>query len=406
MCVFNKQKHLKLYNNSKINFIKEDNNENKFLSIDLILENCPNITSILIMTDERYINELFERIIKYCNNLYEMQFSIKGLSIDTMKRFCLKFGPKLKRIKFFFEDNTLCQQFLKFCPNLRQLSINRLNCIFDGNEILCQKLKSIEFYYSSEDKTRFDSLVESNKKSLESLRIVVNYDVIESDLKVLFKSIAKLTELKSFKFTLNYITININYILFIDFLEDLAKNCKLLEILELNVIYLMTEKISQYFFNAFTKIKTLKSLSLINSGINMNSREIISSKEFNELKHLKHLKLRNCCRLTNKFFDSIDEYIPQLQTIECDCEPNITEKAFQSLAKARSLQKIKFDINCRTLNFNELHIKHFIENSTKIDLIILNLKTEKIDLNEEKIFKIRNRFAINCFDIPNRSDTQ
>ena len=406
--IFNKQNKLIIDNNSKIKFIKE-NNENKFKTIEVILKNCPNIRSVVIDYNCRpfadivnEVNEVFELIIKYCNNLYEIQYSFGILFVlvaDKRNRFYDKFGSKLRKIDFcdIVSNNRLLTDVIKCCPNLTHISVYSLNCFFDANQVLCQKLKSIEFRYCIEDTARIDSLIESNKNSLESLKIVVNYNVIENDLIVLFKSIRKLTKLKSFK--MKYFTIYDNYILFIDLLEELAKNCKLLEKLKLNLNLITTKELATKLFNAIKKFETLTRLSLISTGIEEKFRKILLSKELKELKNLQHLELRNCCRIANTFFNSIDEHLPQLQTIECDINLyEMTEKTFQSLSLLRSLQKIKFDFNYPTLNFNELDIKQFIENSPKIDSIIFHLKNglnEKIELNEENIFKIRNGFPIN-----------
>ena len=46
--------------------------------IELIVKNCPNITSI-DFSSYRLFDEVFKLITKYCNNLYEVKFNMWGL---------------------------------------------------------------------------------------------------------------------------------------------------------------------------------------------------------------------------------------------------------------------------------------------------------------------------------------
>ena len=115
--IFNKQKELIILKESKIKFFNEDNNENKFKAIEVIFKNCPNIRSVEIedkLSDDFFtadeVNEIFEQIIKYCHILHEIKtYFVDDLAVDTMNRFCNKFGSKLKSIEFDWEMN-LCQK--------------------------------------------------------------------------------------------------------------------------------------------------------------------------------------------------------------------------------------------------------------------------------------------------------
>ena len=55
-----------------------------------------------------------------------------------------------------------------------------------GNEVLYKNFKSIEFNYFSEDKTRIEAFIKSNKNSLQSIKVNVFLDVNESEIKVIF----------------------------------------------------------------------------------------------------------------------------------------------------------------------------------------------------------------------------
>ena len=190
--------------NKRIEFIRSIDNENKFKAIELVLKNCPNITSIFIRLPEnqRHINKVFELIIKYCNKLNEIEFSTNGLTLNTIEKFCHKFGSKMKKNDFnnrkLTDIDTILNKFYKLCPNLTHLYVRRLTNAFNENEVLYKNFKSIEFIYFSEDKRRLEALIKSNKNSLQSIKVNIGFEVNESDLKVLFKSIESVPNLKCF----------------------------------------------------------------------------------------------------------------------------------------------------------------------------------------------------------------
>ena len=105
--VFNKQNKLIISDYSKINFINDSNNEFNIKTIELILKNCQNITSIRFSYGFEYesvvnIDSVFDLIINYCNHLSEIDFNfeIKDLSQNTIKTFGEKFGSNIKKISF------------------------------------------------------------------------------------------------------------------------------------------------------------------------------------------------------------------------------------------------------------------------------------------------------------------
>ena len=272
--VFNKQNKLIIDKYSKIKFIKHSNYENKFKLIEDILKNFPNITSICLQEVHIfnvYINDMFELIIKYCNKLSEIEFSITGLKSDLMEMFCKKFGSNLKTIRIYgsVKSYGYIQESLKLCPNLSQLSVHKLNDVFDGNRVLFKKLKSIDFEYISEDTTRIDKFIECNKNSLQSIAITVKDKradqsvVKERDLKVLFKSLEKVSELKVFSFKSFDINMLSNTLKFIN-------ECKRLKRLSLDF---KSKDIFVFTSNQLKELKNLKHLT-----INISSLRALSSR--------------------------------------------------------------------------------------------------------------------------------
>ena len=360
-------KHFLLAKNLRIKFIKEDNTRNKFKAIELILRNCPNITSVEIHPNltTAEVNKVFELIIKYCNNLYKIKLnSSNDLAVNTMNRFCNKFGSNLKIIQFC-EGINLCPKLLKVCTNLTHLYVNHMKNVFDGNQVLCQKLNSFQFEYRSEDKTRIETFIESNKNSLEMIKVMIfdeSLTITERDLKVLFKSIEKLVKLKCFSFTFGH---KFDSISFIQLLEILAKNCKQLENIKL-CFAVTADLFSKSLFKAINEFKDLKSFTFESF---CKFEYNIKSEDLKQLKNLQNFNFRNSLQLTDQFFESIHEYLPHLQTIKSIASTSMTGKTFHSLSLLRNLQKISFSFDSPSLPFDDSVIKQFIENCPTIKSI-------------------------------------
>ena len=174
------------------------------------------------------------------------------------------------------------QKFLKYCPNTSHLSNDELSNIIDGNEVICKKLKSIEFQYSPEDYITIEKFIDSNINNLQSIRVRVVPYANQNDVYILFKSLQRLSGLNSI--FLDYSSIlNIN--LLINFFKELSKNSLHLKKIELFVRY-------KYFQNLFQSMnfKYLTTLSLDNSFDLINQSEI-TSQELNKFENYKHLKL-------------------------------------------------------------------------------------------------------------------
>ena len=265
-------------------------------------------------------------------------------------------------------------------------------------KFLCRKLKSIEFSFSSEDKTIIEAFIESNKNSLEiiSLRIGYEDDVNENDFNILFNSLSKLTKLKSFSFKLYNKETDISLI---TKLKIFAKNCQLLKKLCLYLCFNSNEEINRFFL-ALSEFKSLETLSL---DLDFKENDInftITSQLFNKLKNLKHLRIQRSFMIRNiiisdTFFESIDRHLPKLQSFICN-KIVITEKSFKCLSKLPELQSIKLEFYSE-FKFNESDVKELIKNNRNINNIYILNNSQKIDLNDENIFELRNGKDFNIF---------
>ena len=386
----------------KINLIITEENKFNLKKIELIIKNCPNITAINLNTKNCFIddiinvNEVFEMIIENCKNLSEISFdfstidkSLSPLTPNIVQRFCQKFGSKLKKIHFCY-DYCKSNDFLKLCPNVKNLKLFKLSDVFDGNEVLCKKLKSISFWYLSKDLKRIETLIESNKNSLEVINIEVLVKLNGNNLSLLFNSLSKLRKLKTFRLIIKdskligksiYDTIKI------------LKICKKLENFEFESDFHSIEYII-YFFLAINEFKSLKRLSIRNTG---SEKFVITSETFNNLKNLRHLEIDIYFNISKELMESIDTYFPKLQSIDC-CFDDINEKIFKSLSKLRKLQTIYFIICDKDIEneFNESIIKGFMKSSRKIKSIKIVGKYNILHLRDENIFEFKsgNNFII------------
>ena len=406
--VFNKQNKLIINNKSKINLINESISEVNLKVFEIILKNCRNITSIdfnkygINYKSFRNIDKLFHLFNIYCNNLSKIYFQNHsiGSSFKSFEIFCRKFGPNLKMFENY-NKNYLFYDFIKFCPNLTQLSVKHLRDVFrTENQVFCSKLKSFKFYWISSDNSKFDSFIESNRKSLQSISISFEkYNAIESDINIIFNSLSKLTKLKSLSLSLDYYSKPIE-MSFVNKLEILSKNCKELKKLYFDVCCDAIE-VFEYIFLTITKFKSLENLSIRMSRF--RTKYILSSKLFNKLENIKHLSFVSNLSdiiISDTFFESIDRYLPKLQSLRIESpKTDITGKSFKYLSKLPKLHSIELHFDCDyKFKFNESDIKQFIINSLKINSIKLYeymKKFHEIDINDKKIYDMRNGKDVN-----------
>ena len=246
--------------------------------------------------------------------------------------------------------------------------------------------------------TIIDAIIECNKNSLQSIKVNINTYVNESDLNVLFKSFEKIVKLKCFSME-SMISYGLNTsVELIPFIGNINKNLN-----KLDLIIYRTHHLIENIIKIIDDFKSLKSLSLTITSFEMNDYFILMSKHFNHLKNLLHLKLYISRHLINdQFFESIDEYLPKLQSIECNYT-TITEQTFQSMSKLKNLQTIRLNINSdnRLLLRNNSYyslIKQFIGSYPNLKSIIFRYNSNQlIDLNADILLKLRKGYPIYLF---------
>ena len=392
--IFDKQMFLRLDNN--IDWT-QTSNLSKF---EITLKSCPNITSIDVRT--KYCNSLFKAdlifplITKYCHKLYEIKLNYKY--VHLLEDICKKFGSHLKRIDLQRavilnndpETNLKTKECYKLCPNITHIELKYLCNIFIGNEILYKNLKSISLmfgdYYNndSEDIPRTETLFESNKNSLEEIRITINADNKNANYLKALNSLPILRKLKSLQI-LSYMHSKDENNIFNAF-NKLADNCKQLKKFDLYIPSIIEENNLNSFYQTLKTFSQLKYLSL-----NIRTIELNLSVHLKSFPNLKYLKLNSgLTRFEDSFFNSIEEYFPNIQFVEINVFfANISDQTFESLSKLRKLQKLII-ISFKPMKMiSQSVIEKLIKNNRKIEKILIRNKYYKIKLNDKPITQMR-----------------
>ena len=176
--------------------------------------------------------------------------------------------------------------------------------VFDPqNEIYCKKLKSIFFDYCCDIyKSNIESLIENNRRSLETFNVFIYGSVTENGLKVLFNSLTKLTKLKSLRILCTD-SRNVRNII-VKSLQDLAINCKLLKKIDLQLENMNTIELNLKILRVFKMFVNLKNLNVILYKSDNNLEKFnITSDELNGFQNLTHFELySDKLLITDSFF--------------------------------------------------------------------------------------------------------
>ena len=331
-----------------------------------VLKKCPNIRKIL--SSENAINEeeVFEAIIKYCNQLNEIESDFANL-IETVDRFCTKFGPKLKKINFIPNKSTV-QKLLKTCPNLEIMAYNWLSFddYFDGNQLMVNRLKSFLFYFFPEDTQRIPIFMKSNRNTLKSLEIIINDKTLTTfHTNILFEELSDLIHLKSLGIYY-YVSTDKS---FVDFVGKFRE--KYPKLLKVN-FELKLDNSSDILkvFKSLNGIKELKTIVLKNRIEGIPLIPIISE-WLKDSKNLRNLSIvGNTFRITDEFFVSIDKNLSKLSNLHL-FNADISGQALSLLSKLSYLRSISLISESLESLISESDVFDFIKKSRKIDSIYL-----------------------------------
>jgi hypothetical protein len=379
-------------NNNTLNnlLIKQRNYSFNYKAFECVLKKCKFINEVIIKLSpfKELINtfEVFNLIIKNCNNLKSIEFNFNKISDELIEKFGTKFGQKLLEITFIKSRESKhninkYKKLLRLCPNLvvfGERSFTDLSLFVDNNELLVPKLESIGFQINSQNIQLFETFAQNYKNCLKSVSISACIRNNDIDCNVLLKQMIHLKNLTELKLFLGFEENSSEE--FVENLKAIAIHCNQLNTFKFDALR-TNPLVHKQIFNCLAFFKHLKALCL---NLLLNTHEQnneISCESLKDLKLLTHLKLLSP-PMNDIFFVDIDKHLPQLKHLDITVVNKITNKAMNSLSKLQNLQSIKIrcpeDIDERSddilSRITDSGLIHIINNCPQINSIVLNCR--------------------------------
>jgi hypothetical protein len=341
--------------------IEENKKQFNYKAFENVLKKSKYINNIIISFSDfnHTINseQIIELIMKNCNNLKSITFNFNEISDQLIENFGLKYGQKLREIRFIrdyrSDDHIIKYQYnklLRLCPNLIALK-GDLSLFVHNNQLLVPKLSSITTEVFLKDIQHFETFAKNYANCLKSITIRANYGLDENEINVLMRNLVHLKSLSKLEFEL-WVPFHFDDItntnIFFDNFKSMAINCKQLKNFEFRILGIYESLIIQL-FNCLGFFENLKVLHLNLYDYNQNSNEI-NCQSLKELKLLMKLKVEKL-KMNDIFFEDIDKHLPQLKYLDIRVDNKITDKAMNSLSKLSKLKLIK--IRCPEEIFEE-----------------------------------------------------
>jgi len=247
------------------------------------------------------------------------------------------------------------------------------------------KLQKVVLNYEAKDNQIFESLVNRWQNTLKSLEIITN----ESSISLLSQLIKRLKLLEELNLDLE--TIVENQSLFAYNLQSIAGQCN--QINQLQLTFGCTNQIlDSQLLRTMAYFKNLKYLAFdVYSeqvdGQLANNQEVLS-KSLKDCVNLVHFKLDNV-GLNDQFFKDIHLYLPKLKHLEIGVH-TITDQALHSLAQLNQLQFIAIDSDEDDLFYHvtDIGICYIINNCPQINSINFNSRPNITNKTIEELIKL------------------
>jgi len=314
-------------------------------AFESLLKKCHFINQIMFNKID-YISfqnrgQVLQSITKYSNNLKKISIDFIGISEDIIKRFGIKFGPKLITIHFnarmgqrrerhsMPKDNF--KLLFRLCPKLEQVFDVRIDALIDGNKKLLPKLTKIGEIYDIDttDEKEIKEIFDGYKDTLKHLNINLEPEFVV----VVMRGISDLIRLESLKLVFSFDFDIIQMYTFVENVRLIADKCtqiKHLAFINLDMRVLHT-------ISYFTQIQSLE-ISLAKC----EESHPIHVKSLNGCKKLTKLKIK-FGQIDDHFFEDINLYLPQLTHLIATTNHHISDNSLQSLSKLKNLKSVVFE---------------------------------------------------------------
>ena len=349
-------------------------NENYFFnleSLEVLLKKCPNITSIELKASKKCdYNPVFRLIIKYCNNLREIDFGGNEIYMKHIEEFERKFHRKIKSLSHFKDEN-----IYNLFPNIEKLKFVDYNGLQEViPRLKLNKLTKLELNLRSEEqhlvKTCVDTFPTLTHLVLQN-RCYSQIDTCKS-----LEFIQNLENLIDFSFE-GYIE---NNNIFCDSLKRMANKCQKLKSFDFKLIMSKKSDVRQilYSIKAFPALKRLDLrlyADFYGFIFDHTFKDIFSFEAFKGLSNITHLTLDfDSVILKQSILKDIDINLPNLQYLVIGNIftlnlKEITEMA-DILSRLSRLQTLKLRVMSRYGN-NKIRVI-FHENCKKLRTFKVN----------------------------------
>ena len=233
------------------------------LTIQSVLKKCPNIINVKINL-KQMSSQLLSLIVHYCHRIKSLTYCsyIERNDINVLSFFRI-FGHKLEELIISDGYETTIEEILKFCPNLKKLTIPYDLILFNENKEFLPKLQEISSgngcaVLSTENVDKMKIWVNKYSKTLKILKVNL-CNVSVEELKTCIECITRFENLTQLKLQIEFIytepeeTID-------ECLLLIGQKCKKLLKLDLNINYSVS--ISEQFFDIFTEFKGIEVLTI------------------------------------------------------------------------------------------------------------------------------------------------
>ena len=334
-------------------------------SLEVLLKKCSNITSIKLSEAEEEYNykPVFRLIIKYCNNLREIDFGDNPISNENVEELQRKFGPKIKSIQYLKDANNY-----NLFPNIEKLKVDLGSKEFIPRLNLNQ-LKKLYLEFDEEEE-HINYIIEKCVDTFPTLTHfhVRNDSENENENMILtsIEFISNLTNLKEFIFKYVF---EEKTKLFCNSLKRMANKCQKLKSIECGFGITPENSNLRLLLSPFESFPVLKRLCLTlywNEVQNFNLNQLFSFEAFKGLSNITHLTLdfsvfSHIIRIRANILKDIGIYLPKLQYLNIrntfETTPEEVTQMADILSRLSRLQTLKLNFNKRKIYFKEIEVK-------------------------------------------------
>ena len=300
----------------------------KIKALKTVLKKCRFITTVRLYS--RVDSQVLSLIGRNCPGLKSLYYKDNdGKHLDFFRMY----GHKLEELSLWgdFEE-------IRFCPNLRKVSVWQRSILFETDHEILPKLEFIglRFRVNSKDVNKVRKLSDKYSQTLKTLNVSIDGGLTEEEVKtnVFIDGICRFENLTKLELTfhMSQKTEPID-----DCLSLIGRKCT--KLLDLNFICLNTDSLNDTFFTAFSEFKAIKKLKIYL----LSNREVKGSVEcFKPCKQLFELDI-NHSQLSEQFFTNVDTFLPNLQTLQISSVKQFSDSFIHSFQSSKFIEKVVLD---------------------------------------------------------------